>query len=70
MLASLAGGSKHGYAITRDVEQMAGVRLGPGTLYGALSHLEAKGLSRSRIGFALQAAISTRSPIARSNFLV
>ncbi len=44
MLASLAGGSKHGFAITRDVEQMAGVRLGPGTLYGALSRLEAKGL--------------------------
>jgi DNA-binding PadR family transcriptional regulator len=44
VLASLAGGPKHGYAITRDVEEMAGVRLGPGTLYGALSRLEAKGL--------------------------
>ena len=44
VLASLAGGAKHGYAITLDVEQMAGIRLGPGTLYGALSRLEAKGL--------------------------
>jgi DNA-binding PadR family transcriptional regulator len=43
-LTSLADGPKHGYAITRDVEQLAGVRLGPGTLYGALSRLEAKGL--------------------------
>lgn len=44
VLSSLAEGPKHGYAITQDVEEMAGVRLGPGTLYGALSRLEAKGL--------------------------
>ncbi|HEX4108232.1 MAG TPA: PadR family transcriptional regulator [Solirubrobacteraceae bacterium] len=44
MLTSLAEGPKHGYAITQDVEQLAGVRLGPGTLYGVLSRLEAKGL--------------------------
>jgi DNA-binding PadR family transcriptional regulator len=44
VLASLAEGPKHGYAITSDVEQMAGVNLGPGTLYGALSRLEARGL--------------------------
>jgi DNA-binding PadR family transcriptional regulator len=43
-LASLAGGPKHGYAITQDVEQLAGVRLGPGTLYGALARLEDSGL--------------------------
>lgn len=47
VMASLAGGPKHGYAITRDVEEMAGVRLGPGTLYGALARLEAKGLIES-----------------------
>lgn len=46
-MASLAGGPKHGYAITHDVEQLAGVRLGPGTLYGALSRLEGKGLIES-----------------------
>jgi DNA-binding PadR family transcriptional regulator len=44
VLTSLADGPKHGYAITLDVEQLAGVRLGPGTLYGALSRLEGKGL--------------------------
>lgn len=44
VLTSLADGPKHGYAITVDVEQFAGVRLGPGTLYGALSRLESKGL--------------------------
>jgi DNA-binding PadR family transcriptional regulator len=44
VLASLAGGPKHGYAITSDVAQFADVRLGPGTLYGALSRLEGKGL--------------------------
>jgi DNA-binding PadR family transcriptional regulator len=43
-MTSLADGPKHGYAITTDVEDFAGVRLGPGTLYGALSRLEAKGL--------------------------
>jgi len=44
VLSSLAEGPKHGYAITQDIEQMADVRLGPGTLYGALSRLEANGL--------------------------
>jgi DNA-binding PadR family transcriptional regulator len=44
VLASLAQGPKHGYAITLDVEEIAGLRLGPGTLYGALSRLEANGL--------------------------
>ena len=44
VLSSLAEGPKHGYAITQDVEEAYGVRLGPGTLYGALSRLEAKGL--------------------------
>jgi DNA-binding PadR family transcriptional regulator len=44
VLASLAGGPKHGYAITKDVEEISGVRMGPGTLYGALSRLEEKGL--------------------------
>jgi DNA-binding PadR family transcriptional regulator len=44
VLTSLADGPKHGYAITADIEQLAGVRLGPGTLYGALSRLEGKGL--------------------------
>src|SRR6476659_10018290 len=44
VLSSLAEGPKHGYAITQDVEEVSGVKLGPGTLYGALSRLEGKGL--------------------------
>ena len=44
VMTSLADGPKHGYAITVDVEEFADVRLGPGTLYGALSRLETKGL--------------------------
>jgi DNA-binding PadR family transcriptional regulator len=44
ILASLAGGEKHGYAMMEDIRQMAGVRLGAGTLYGALSRLEQAGL--------------------------
>jgi DNA-binding PadR family transcriptional regulator len=44
ILSSLAGGAKHGYALTKDVEAFAGVRLAPGTLYEALSRLEGQGL--------------------------
>jgi DNA-binding PadR family transcriptional regulator len=44
VLTSLADGPKHGYAITRDIEQIAGIKLGPGTLYGALARLEDSGL--------------------------
>jgi len=44
VLASLAEGPKHGYALTKDIEQFAGVRLAPGTLYEALARLESKGL--------------------------
>ena len=44
ILSSLADGPKHGYALTKDVAEFAGVRLAPGTLYEALSRLEAQGL--------------------------
>lgn len=44
ILLSLSDGPKHGYGITLDVAEQAGVRLGPGTLYGALSRLEEQGL--------------------------
>ncbi len=40
LLASLADGDKHGYAMMEDIERFAGVRLGPGTLYGAITRLE------------------------------
>jgi DNA-binding PadR family transcriptional regulator len=44
ILSSLAEGEKHGYALTKDIEAFAGVRLAPGTLYEALSRLEGQGL--------------------------
>jgi DNA-binding PadR family transcriptional regulator len=44
VLTSLAEQPRHGYAIVKDVEALAGVRLGPGTLYATLSRLEARGL--------------------------
>jgi DNA-binding PadR family transcriptional regulator len=43
VLASLAEDDKHGYAMMVDIEQFAGVRLGPGTLYGAITRLEKRG---------------------------
>ena len=44
ILSSLADGDKHGYALTKDIETFAGIRLAPGTLYEALSRLESQGL--------------------------
>jgi DNA-binding PadR family transcriptional regulator len=47
ILSSLAEGPKHGYAMMNDIETMTGVRLGPGTLYGALARLEKSALIKS-----------------------
>ena len=44
VLTSLAGGPKHGYVLIKDIESFAGVKMGPGTLYGALAKLEESGL--------------------------
>jgi DNA-binding PadR family transcriptional regulator len=44
ILASLAGGEKHGYAMMEDIQDTAGVHLGAGTLYGAIARLEQYGL--------------------------
>jgi DNA-binding PadR family transcriptional regulator len=44
ILVSLASGAKHGYAIILDVEALCRVRMGPGTLYGAIARLERLGL--------------------------
>jgi len=46
ILTSLADGPKHGYAIMTDVAAFSGVRMEPGTLYGALSRLERRGWVR------------------------
>ena len=46
LLLALVPGERHGYALMRDVEEESGgrVRLGPGTLYGALKRLLQLGL--------------------------
>ena len=46
VLASLAEGDKHGYSMMEDIEGFAGVRLGPGTLYGAITRMEERGWIR------------------------
>jgi DNA-binding PadR family transcriptional regulator len=44
VLTVLADGPRHGYAINTAIEDLTGRRLGPGSLYGALARLEARGL--------------------------
>src|SRR5215468_6534419 len=46
ILLTLADGEAHGYAIMQEVSRRSGgtVRLGPGTLYGAISRLLDAGL--------------------------
>ena len=43
VLASLAEGDKHGYAMMEDIEKFSSIKLGPGTLYGAITRLEENG---------------------------
>src|SRR5271155_2835998 len=43
VLASLANGPKHGHAMIEDIAHLCGTRLGPGTLYGAITRLEQQG---------------------------
>ncbi len=59
VLASLADGNKHGYAMLEDIQRFAGVRLGPGTLYGAITRLEERGWIRP-----LKSADDRRQPYA------
>lgn len=40
ILTSLADGPRHGYGMMEDIAAFADVKLGPGTLYGALARLE------------------------------
>lgn len=44
ILTSLADGPKHGHALAKDISDFAGVVLGPGTLYGAITRLEERGM--------------------------
>jgi len=44
ILVSLADGPKHGHALAKDIAGFAGVKLGPGALYGAITRLVERGL--------------------------
>lgn len=48
ILLALADGERHGYGIMQEVDERSGgsVRLGPGTLYGAIKRMLADGLIR------------------------
>lgn len=50
ILLSLVDADRHGYAIMQEVEERTGgaVKLGPGTLYGAIKRLRDDGLIEER----------------------
>jgi DNA-binding PadR family transcriptional regulator len=50
ILVSLADGPKHGHALAKDIEGFAGVTLGPGALYGAITRLDERGLIEAMPG--------------------
>jgi DNA-binding PadR family transcriptional regulator len=54
ILSSLASGPKHGYAMMGDIEAFAGVMLGPGTLYTAITRLVDKKLISPQSGSGRQ----------------
>jgi DNA-binding PadR family transcriptional regulator len=54
VLCALAEGPLHGYAINTALERLTGERLAPGSLYGALTRLEAKGLIEASDGTGRQ----------------
>ena len=49
ILVALADTERHGYGIIREVEKLSGgrLKLGPGTLYGALDRLSDQGLVKT-----------------------
>ena len=54
ILSSLASGPKHGSAILGDIQAFAGVTLGPGTLYTAITRLVEKELIAPESGTGRQ----------------
>jgi DNA-binding PadR family transcriptional regulator len=52
ILLSLVDRDRHGYGMMQEIEERTGgrVRLGPGTLYGALKRLREEGLIEEREG--------------------
>lgn len=50
ILLSLSSGTKHGYAMAQDIFEETGIKLGPGTLYGAITKLVEQGLIKPVMG--------------------
>ncbi len=46
VLLAMEEGAKHGYAIMQHAEETSGLRMGPGTVYGAIQRMEDGGLVR------------------------
>jgi len=44
IMLSLASGARHGHAMMLDIEAFSGIRVGPGSLYGAIGRLEREDL--------------------------
>ena len=42
-MVSLSDGQKHGYAIMKDIQELTGTPMSPGTLYGAVARLDQRG---------------------------
>ena len=56
ILLALAGGERHGYGIMQEVERRSGggVKLGPGTLYGAVKRMLQSGWIEERAADAAE----------------
>lgn len=50
ILLTLSSGPKHGYAMTQDIFEETGIKLGPGTLYGSITKLAGQGLIKPLAG--------------------
>lgn len=44
ILLAMDEGHEHGYAIGKAVEEISGMQMGPGTIYGSLQRMERNGL--------------------------
>ena len=44
VLLAMEQGARHGYAIMQHAEEASGLRMGPGTVYGAIQRMEEGGL--------------------------
>jgi hypothetical protein len=67
-LASLSGGPQHGYALIKDIEEIAGVTLGPGTPAVAAGRFVAP-FERDRMTWIEHRAAAVHLPAERADRL-